>query len=62
MTTPLHNRTLYHVRDLFLFSCFTWISYIDMCLLINENLSLVEDGVCWIKSFRKKVKWISRHP
>ena len=23
MTTPLHRQTLYHVRDLFLFSCFT---------------------------------------
>ena len=54
MVTPLHNRTLYHVRDLFLFSCFTGISYIDMCLLSNEHLSLAEDGVWWIKSARKK--------
>lgn len=54
MVTPMHNRTLYHVRDLFLFSCFTGISYIDMCLLSDEHLSLAEDGVWWIKSARKK--------
>lgn len=34
--------------------CFTGISYIDMCLLSNEHLSLAEDGVWWIKSARKK--------
>ena len=42
MTTPLHSRTLYHVRDLFLFSCYTGIPYSDMCMLTNENLSLAE--------------------
>lgn len=54
MTTPLHNRTLYHARDMFLFSCFTGISYSDMRLLTKENLSLAEDGTWWIRSSRKK--------
>ena len=54
MTTPLHSHTLYHVRDLFLFSCYTGIPYSDMCLLTNENLSLAEDGTWWIRSSRKK--------
>ena len=54
MTTPLHSRTLYHVRDLFLFSCYTGIPYSDMCMLTNENLSLAEDGIWWIRSSRKK--------
>lgn len=54
MTTPLHSRTLYHVRDLFLFSCYTGIPYSDMCMLTNENLSLAEDGTWWIRSSRKK--------
>ena len=32
MTTPLHRQTLYHVRDMFLFSCYTGIPYGDMRL------------------------------
>lgn len=56
MTTPLHNQTLYHVRDMFLFSCYTGISYIDMYLLKQENLSLADDGTWWIRSSRKKTK------
>ena len=54
MTTPLHDQILYHVRDMFLFSCYTGIPYSDMCLLTNENLSLAEDGTWWIRSSRKK--------
>lgn len=56
MTTPLHKQTLYLVRDMFLFSCFTGISYRDMCSLTKENLSLAEDGTWWIKSARQKTK------
>ena len=56
MTTPLHRQTLYHVRDMFLFSCFTGIPYGDMRLLTKENLSLAEDGTWWIKSARQKTK------
>ncbi len=56
MTTPLHRQTLYHVRDMFLFSCYTGIPYGDMRLLTKENLSLAEDGTWWIKSARQKTK------
>lgn len=56
MTTPLHKQTLYLVRDMFLFSCFTGISYRDMCSLTKGNLSLAEDGTWWIKSARQKTK------
>ncbi len=56
MTTPLHNRKLYHVRDMFLFSCYTGIPYGDMCLLTEDNLEIAEDGIVWIKSSRKKTK------
>ena len=56
MTTPLHRQPLYHVRDLFLFSCFTGISYKDMCLLTKSNLYSAEDGTWWIKSARQKTK------
>lgn len=54
MTTPLHKPALYLTRDMFLFSCYTGISYGDMRLLTKENLSLAEDGTWWIKSARQK--------
>lgn len=54
MTTPLHRQTLYLVRDMFLFSCFTGISYRDMRSLTKENLSLAEDGTWWIHIHRQK--------
>ena len=56
MTTPLHDSRLYHVRDLFLFSCYTGIPYGDICLLTEDNLEMAEDGIVWIKSSRKKTK------
>lgn len=56
MSTPLHNRKLYHIRDLFLFSCFTGIPYGDMCRLSDGDLVAAEDGTLWIKTSRKKTK------
>lgn len=56
MTTPLHRRTLYQTRDLFLFSCYTGIPYGDMRLLTKDNLSLAEDGTWWIRSARQKTR------
>lgn len=54
MTTPLPSSRLYLVRDLFLFSCYTGISYGDMCRLTVENLERAEDGTVWIKAAREK--------
>ncbi|MDE7451167.1 MAG: site-specific integrase [Alistipes sp.] len=54
MTTPLHSPRLYLVRDLFLFSCYTGISYGDMCRLTAANLETAEDGTVWIKAAREK--------
>ena len=56
MTTPLHDPKLYHIRDLFLFSCYTGIPYGDMCRLTTEDLEVAEDGEVWIKTARKKTK------
>ena len=50
MTTPLHSPRLYLIRDLFLFSCYTGISYGDMCRLTAANLETAEDGTVWIKA------------
>lgn len=54
MTTPLPSSRLYLVRDLFLFSCYTGISYGDMCRLTAANLETSEDGATWIKAMREK--------
>jgi len=53
MTTPLINPKHYLIRDLFLFSCHTGISYIDMCKLTDSDIS-VEEGTVWIKTHREK--------
>ena len=54
MSTPLPSSRLYLVRDLFLFSCYTGISYGDMCRLTAANLETAEDGTVWIKATREK--------
>lgn len=54
MTTPLPSSRLYLVRDLFLFSCYTGISYGDLCRLTAANLETAEDGTVWIKAMREK--------
>lgn len=54
MTTPLSVPRLYLVRDLFLFSCYTGISYGDMCRLTAANLETADDGTVWIKAAREK--------
>lgn len=56
MNTPLPKQKLYHVRDLFLFSCYTGIPYGDMCRLTKEDLEVAEDGELWIRTSRKKTK------
>ncbi len=56
MGTPLHNPSLYLVRDMFLFSCFTGIPYGDMRLLTEDNLSKAADGTWWIKGSREKTE------
>ena len=54
MTTPLSMPRLYLVRDLFLFSCYTGISYGDMCRLTAANLETADDGTTWVKAARDK--------
>lgn len=54
MNTPLPKQKLYHIRDLFLFSCYTGIPYGDMCRLTKEDLEVAGDGELWIRTARKK--------
>ncbi|MGB5237770.1 MAG: site-specific integrase, partial [Flavobacteriaceae bacterium] len=44
------------VRDLFVFSCYTGISYIDLMLLTNESLVLGMDKTNWIVTERQKTR------
>lgn len=44
------------VKDLFAFSCYTGISYIDVMLLTNESLVLGLDKTNWIMTQRQKTR------
>jgi len=44
------------VRDLFVFSCYTGISYVDIVNLTQENVVVGMDGNDWIFTRRKKTK------
>jgi len=50
------------VRDLFVFSCYTGISYSDIMELTNNNLIIGEDGNNWIVTKRLKTKTSVRVP
>lgn len=41
-------------RDLFLFACYTGLSYIDLCRLTAENIRTGFDGKLWIMTKREK--------
>ena len=44
------------VRDIFIFSCFTGLAYIDVKQLSNDNISIRIDGDKWIFKIDKKQK------
>ena len=46
---------LKHVRDVFIFACFTGLSYIDVANLTKDNL-IENDGKYWIMTKRQKTK------
>lgn len=45
---------LEHVRDLFIFACFTGLAYIDVQKLQKENIKKSFDGKLWIMTKRQK--------
>lgn len=47
---------LERVRDLFVFSCYTGISYVDIMNLSSANISLGIDGSNWITTKRQKTR------
>lgn len=41
-------------RDLFLFACYTGVSYADVVSITDENLYTDDNGALWLKYRRKK--------
>jgi site-specific recombinase XerD len=50
------------VRDIFIFSCFTGLAYIDVKQLSKDNIVLGIDGDKWINKNRQKTDTSSRIP
>lgn len=58
----LENDRLSLVRDIFLFSCFTGLAYIDVKNLTKSHISLGIDGEKWIFTHRQKTESASKIP
>jgi site-specific recombinase XerD len=50
------------VRDLFVFSCYTGLAYIDVVNLTKNNISVGIDGEKWVFTHRQKTETASRIP
>jgi hypothetical protein len=48
-----------HIRDLFIFSCYTGLAYIDIYNLSPNNISIGIDGEKWIFTHRQKTETLS---
>ena len=48
------NERLNQVRDIFVFSCYTGLAYIDAANLTPQNIVVGMDGEKWIHTFRQK--------
>lgn len=62
MNKKFSSERLNIVRDIFVFSCFTGLAYIDIRNLTHERLSKGIDGKWWIETFRQKTKVPVRLP
>lgn len=61
-TKDFKNERISQVRDIFLFSCFTGLAYIDTQQLTTENINIGLDGNKWIFTKRQKTKTTSNIP
>jgi len=48
------SKRIEQVKDLFIFSCYTGLSYVDLCNLNTNNIHTAFDGSLWIMSKRHK--------
>lgn len=58
----LHSRRLDQVRDIFLFSCYTGLAYIDVKNLSKSHIVIGIDGEKWIFTERKKTETTTHIP
>lgn len=63
----IYNKTfntirLNQVKDIFLFSCYTGLAYIDVKQLTQNNIILGIDGTKWISTHRQKTETLSKIP
>lgn len=58
----LKNDRLSLVRDIFIFSCFTGLAYIDVKNLTKSHVSIGIDGEKWIFTHRQKTESASKIP
>ena len=58
----LHATRLEQVRDIFIFCCYTGLSYSDVKRLTKNNLVRGIDGGMWIKTNRAKTDTLSKIP
>jgi integrase len=56
ITTPLKSATQRFIRDMFVFSTFTGISYADLKKLTLKDIITEDDGSRWISTDRQKTK------
>lgn len=62
MRKDFKNERLSVVRDIFIFSCFTGLAYIDVKNLTSAHISLGIDGEKWIFTHRQKTETASKIP
>lgn len=53
---------LQYIRDLFVFSCYTGLSYIDTMNLMNDDIVIGMDGEHWISISRQKSQQTAKVP
>jgi len=56
------NPKLVLVQDLFLFACYTGLSYADVAKLTKDDFLVANDGKLWIDTYRKKSEELSAVP
>jgi len=49
-------------RDMFVFSCFTGLAYIDLYHLTNDKIVKADDGTLWLNILRQKTDNVSKIP
>lgn len=54
LDTELHTPRLEHVRDIFVFCCFTGLAYADVKKLSGDDINIGIDGEKWINTARTK--------